>query len=429
MGRPMPVHQVMYARLAPQERSDAVLAFASNDGSEPGYISAHLVTSFDVQVDGATFFGLGFAGMVGAGLAAAVDRFLAPWDLRFEIANGDWLHLHAYRGPAPSTATLAEVQARVDLATRSSLAAFEADNEPDEDLVEDCFAEIIDGFDERLAGTKAGRKGQPDSAAAVAEVVLEGEWTRSLRTSFKGAPELRGRIRDALEVHGDSVPSKRGRDRWIRRLLAAERCASTPVFPGYGPATVQERELLPLPEHLLHAQRVAARAYDAWHDAREDPEFEAEQPWVRYVAAEMLRHLAYARTESTWDRKNLNWVARDLRERAYSQSDETILQTLAMEAARRGRKLTPRHRPYAVDGPGLEFALAGFDPDVAFMSHQFLAATAGAVEPLSGTDPLAERATDAAVILVQLGYELGRWDFVDDEFPPGWDRREAGDAR
>ncbi|MFS0705781.1 hypothetical protein AB6N23_14805, partial [Cellulomonas sp. 179-A 9B4 NHS] len=169
--------------------------------------------------------------------------------------------------------------------------------------------------------------------------------------------------------------------------------------------------------------------YDAWHDAREDPEFEAEQPWVRYVAAEMLRHLAYARTDSTWDRKNLNGIARDLGGRAYAQSDETTLQTLAMEAARRGRKLTRQHRPYAVDGPALEFALAGFDPDVAFMSHQFLAATAAAVEPLSGTDPLAERATDAAVILVQLGYELGQWEFMSDEFPPGWDRRQVGDVR
>ena len=57
---------------------------------------------------------------------------------------------------------------------------------------------------------------------------------------------------------------------------------STPVLPGYGPAMVPRRELLPLPEQLLRAQRVAARAYDAWHDAREDPEFEDEPPWLRY---------------------------------------------------------------------------------------------------------------------------------------------------
>lgn len=114
-GQPLPPHQRMYLRLAPLERPEAVLAFASNDGSTDSILTPSHVTDVAVVVDGYTFFGFGAAGMVGAGLASVVDSWLAPWELRVSGPMG-YATWYSPRGPSPHQSELDRVHERMYLA-------------------------------------------------------------------------------------------------------------------------------------------------------------------------------------------------------------------------------------------------------------------------------------------------------------------------
>jgi hypothetical protein len=107
-------HTRMFLRLAPPEREDAVLAFATQTGKDI-YQTASSVVEVRASSNGAMFFGAGLAGMAGAVLASRIDQMLAGWDIRFSGPPGH-IHLYSQCGPPPSEAELSLVEHRLDQA-------------------------------------------------------------------------------------------------------------------------------------------------------------------------------------------------------------------------------------------------------------------------------------------------------------------------
>ncbi|GAA2135417.1 hypothetical protein GCM10009844_00660 [Nocardioides koreensis] len=116
MGNPLPRHGRFYIRLAPVEWPGTLVTFKSNDGSPDSYITQSHVDSIRAVSNGATFFGFGVTGMVAAGIAANLDRMLAPWDLIISGPPGT-MHFYATHGPPPLADEWARVEERLAAAS------------------------------------------------------------------------------------------------------------------------------------------------------------------------------------------------------------------------------------------------------------------------------------------------------------------------
>jgi hypothetical protein len=112
-GLAWPANRYMYVRIAPPDLPQALLSFGDASGSGADLqLTAADITNVSASSASWGFMGFGLAGMIGAGVASAVDSLLAPWDLEFSGPCGQ-ASLHAYHGPPPGDAEWALVRQRI----------------------------------------------------------------------------------------------------------------------------------------------------------------------------------------------------------------------------------------------------------------------------------------------------------------------------
>jgi hypothetical protein len=115
-GASMPAGKSVIISIAPADHPSSLVGFRAFNGSQMlMHVLPEEVSTLDVASNGWSFFGIGPAGAVGAGLATAIDRHLAPWDLRVSGPVGEF-HLHAWGGlgsPLPGASTWGRAEERM----------------------------------------------------------------------------------------------------------------------------------------------------------------------------------------------------------------------------------------------------------------------------------------------------------------------------
>ncbi|GIG21301.1 hypothetical protein Cch01nite_20250 [Cellulomonas chitinilytica] len=419
---PEMLRQTVYLRLAPHERPDAALALASPDGSEPAYIAARLVDDANVSVDGRTFFGFGVGGMVAAGLASAVDRIFAPWDLQLWFTDGVWLDLHAYRGPAPGQGLLADLEQRLRASRVGPALDDDEDDDFDEDEDDDEYEETPRSVYWELEGSLADKieaaidktwltGGDPRVALGYA---LTGSWARQSVRRVKGDKELREQVRAVyLGASLAFGPVDQARQRWIARLLDV-RHPKNPSYPSYSHLPwIDEAWAGPLPPGLRRPGAVARDVVTAVRRGQH-PRLPGGDPGVQLRIGDIL-HLAAARNEDDDERERIEELAHALvRAGTRAGGRYTARQTAAVAAAARMPQFLAR-RGYGVDAGAAIVAASGLDIDVCIMACQLREAGARALG-----EPEDAVATLAGNVLSDLGYDRTTWVDSEPDTPSGW---------